>query len=146
MGAKSLIAALGLTTALALSGCEDFPDEECVPKSKSTAIIYKVEGFGGIDHADILYGDKKYLGKDNFLTWLCTTQKNVQLPRDYTNFTTIGHPVRLAVNANNPTTPGNITLTIMDVTNKRAYVKFFLHSSYSFDASWAYLEYDIPSD
>lgn len=146
MKRKNLLAVLGLSTALALSGCEDLPDDECTPITKHTTIVYKVEGSGGIDHADIIYGDKRYLGNDNFLTWLCTTQLNVPLPRDYTNLTSIGHPVRLAVNANNPSIPGNVVLTIMDTTNKQAYVKFFLHPSYSFDSSYAYLEYDIPSN
>ncbi len=145
MGAKNLIAALGLSTALALSSCEVSPDKEYIPISKSTTIVYKVEGSGGIDHADILYGDKKYLGSDNFLTWLCKTQQNVQLPKEYTNLTTIGHPIRLAVNANNPSVPGTVTLTITDITNKRVNIRFFL-SSYSFDPSFAYLEYNIPSD
>jgi len=141
---KNLIAALGFSTALAMSGCADLPNDECNPRNNSTTVIYKVEGSGGIDHADIIYGDKRYLGHDNFLTWICTTQKNVALPKEYTNKTSTGHPVRLAVNANSSTVPGNVVLTITDTLNKWGSVGLFFPPRYSFDSSETYVEYYIP--
>jgi hypothetical protein len=109
----------GILAGLALAGCNllPFPNPQPTPKpvEYNCNITYEVIGSGNADHADISYGDEKYVDCNNpsKLHWICTgvsplpghcattdtpcIEDNSQLPWSYTTSTCKGHPVKLGI-------------------------------------------------
>ncbi len=118
-GKKVFVAVLILSVLampLFFSGCKKSlisPSPTPTPAVYFTDITFEVTGTGGTDHADVNYGDEKYIDCSNTgqLRWICTgvtpigcvsadspcSYSNTQLPWTATISTCKGHPVKIEI-------------------------------------------------